>query len=149
GLRSAGLAYAVAIQSPTKVWRLDRLDRCRGEALSVRDLAAKLDEKKFRRCTWREGTRRDLSARFAAVRVACAYDNPNIAANEREALWLVIEWPDGEDAPTKFYLSSLAVSMSRRTLIRTIKERYRTERAYEDLKGELGLDHFEGRRWPG
>jgi len=83
------------------------------------------------------------------VRVACAYRDPLIEPSEREALWLVIEWPDGEQAPTKFYLSSLPASIARRTLIRTIKERYRTERAYEDLKGELGLDHFEGRRWPG
>lgn len=28
-------------------------------------------------------------------------------------------------------------------------QRWRTERVYEDLKGELGLDHFEGRRFPG
>jgi len=148
-LRRLGLDYALAVQAPTKVWRLDRLERTLGEALSVSELAARLGPKKFRRCTWREGTRHDLSARFAAVRVACAYRDPLIEPSEREALWLVIEWPDGEQAPTKFYLSSLPASIARRTLIRTIKERYRTERAYEDLKGELGLDHFEGRRWPG
>lgn len=148
-LRLLGLDYAVAVQSPTKVWRLDRLERCRGDAISVRDLAEKLGPKKFRRTTWRKGTRRDLSARFASVRVACAYNDPNIFPSEREALWLIIEWRDGEAAPTKFYLSSLQIRTSRRALIRTIKERYRTERAYEDLKGELGLDHFEGRRWPG
>lgn len=148
-LRKLGLDYAVAVQAPTKVWRLDRLERCRGDAISVRDLATKLGAKEFRRTTWRKGTRRDLSARFAAVRVACAYNNSNIPPSEREALWLIIEWPDGEAAPTKFYLSSLPSTVSRRKLIRTIKERYRTERAYEDLKGELGLDHFEGRRWPG
>lgn len=148
-LRSLGLDYAVAIQAPTKVWRLDRLDRCRGDAISARDLAAKLGPKKFRRTTWRKGTRHDLSARFAAVRVACAYHDPNISPSDREGLWLIIEWPDGEAEPTKFYLSSLPVTTSRRKLIAIIKERYRTERAYEDLKGELGLDHFEGRRWPG
>jgi SRSO17 transposase len=148
-LRRVGLDYAVAVQASMKVWRLDRLERNRGDALSLRELAKKLGPKQFRRCTWREGTRHDLSARFAAVRVACAYNNPLIEPSDREALWLVIEWPDGEEAPTKFYLSSLPASIARRTLIRAIKERYRTERAYEDLKGELGLDHFEGRRWPG
>lgn len=148
-LRQLGLDYALAVQASTKVWRLDRLERIRGEALSASALAAQLGPKKFRRCTWREGTRRNLSARFAAVRVACAYNNPLIEPREREALWLIIEWPDAEEAPTKFYLSSLPAAMARRTLIRAIKERYRTERAYEDLKGELGLDHFEGRRWPG
>jgi SRSO17 transposase len=148
-VRALGLDYAVAVQAPTKVWRLDRLERCRGDALSVRDLAEKLGPKKFRRTTWRKGTRHDLSARFAAVRVACAYKDPNIQPSTREGLWLIIEWPDSESEPSKFYLSSLPITTSRRKLIRIIKERYRTERAYEDLKGELGLDHFEGRRWPG
>jgi SRSO17 transposase len=148
-LRGLGLDYAVAVQSPTKVWRLDRMERCRGDAVSARDLAAQLGPKKFRRMTWRKGTKQDLHSRFAAVRVACAYDNPNILPSEREALWLIIEWPESEKEPTKFYLSSLPLATSRKALVRTIKERYRTERAYEDLKGELGLDHFEGRRWPG
>ncbi len=111
-LRALGLDYAVAVQSPTKVWRLDRLERCRGDALSVRDLAARLGPKKFRRTTWRKGTKQDLHARFAAVRVACAYDNPNILSSEREALWLIVEWPEGEAAPTKFYLSSLPLATS-------------------------------------
>src|SRR5258706_9768566 len=73
GVRALGLDYAVAIQSPTKVWRLDRLDRCRGEALSVRDLSPKLGDKKVRPCTWREGNLRDLSRRFATLRLAPAH----------------------------------------------------------------------------
>jgi SRSO17 transposase len=149
-LRSLGLDYALAVQSPTKVWMLDRLERTRGDAIAVSDLAAKLVAKNaFRRCTWRAGTREHLSARFAAVRVACAYNDPMIEPRVREAHWLVIEWPDSEDGPTKFHLSSLPGTLTRRQLVRAIKERYRTERIYEDLKGELGFDHFEGRRFPG
>lgn len=149
-LRQLGLEYGVAIQGPTKVWRLDRLERIRGEAVSVRDLAVKLvDARKFRRSTWREGTSARLTARFAAVRVACAYDNPTIEPRHREALWLFIEWPDNEAEPTKFYFCTGNTRLSRRQLVRAIKERYRTERTYEDMKGEIGLDHYEGRRWPG
>lgn len=149
-LRELGLEYAVSVLFTTKVWKLDRLDRIRGDEISARDLADTLVEKnKFRRCTWREGTSGRLSARFATVRVACAYDDLTIEPGVREALWLVIEWRDGEAAPSHFYLSSLPVTLSRRKLVRTIKERYRTERVYQDLKGQLGFDHFEGRRWPG
>lgn len=149
-LRDLGLDYALSVLFTTKVWKLNRAERTQGEAVSVGQLASTLvDKNAFRRCTWREGTNGRLSARFAAVRVACAYDDDSIEPSVREALWLVAEWRDGEEAPTHFYLSSLPASLSRRALVRAIKERYRTERVYEDLKGELGFDHFEGRRWPG
>jgi SRSO17 transposase len=64
-------------------------------------------------------------------------------------VWLVIEWPEGECQPTKFTLTTLPRRMSKKRIVCTIKERWRIERAYEELKGELGLDHFEGRSFPG
>ena len=69
--------------------------------------------------------------------------------SERERVWLICEWPDDEVGPTKYYFAVLPRKTSYTHLIRTIKERWRTERVYQDLKGELGLDHFEGRRFPG
>ena len=63
--------------------------------------------------------------------------------------WLLIEWPDGEPAPTHYTLARMRKTPSRKLLVRTTKERWRTERVYEDLKGELGLDHFEGRSYIG
>ena len=147
-LRDLGLDYAVGVDPQTKVWCLDRLLRRRGPALSVRDLAVSIGRKGFRRVTWREGTQQELWAYFARRRVVPFHDdgdNPSI----REDVWLVIEWPEGEDAPTKYYLGSLPRQITMKQLIRTIKQRWRTERVYEDFKGELGLDHFEGRRFPG
>jgi SRSO17 transposase len=70
-------------------------------------------------------------------------------AGDREPMWLVIEWPDGESKPTKFILTTLPRRLSHKQIVRIVKERWRTERAYEELKGELGLDHFEGRSFPG
>ena len=61
----------------------------------------------------------------------------------------MMEWPEGETTPTKFTLTSLRRRMSKKQIVRTVKERYRTEQAYEELKGELGLEHFEGRSFPG
>jgi len=57
--------------------------------------------------------------------------------------------PDSEPRPTKFSLTTLPAKMSEKEIIRLLKERWRTERMYEDLKGELGLDHFEGRSFTG
>jgi SRSO17 transposase len=69
--------------------------------------------------------------------------------SERAPQWLVIEWLDGESKPSKFYLTTLRRRMSKKQLVRTIKERWKTERAYQELKGELGFDHFEGRSFLG
>ena len=63
--------------------------------------------------------------------------------------WLIVERPDDESEPCKYYFATVPKDWSRRRLVRLIKERWKTERVYEDLKGELGFDHFEGRRFPG
>jgi SRSO17 transposase len=147
-IRQLNLHYAVAIDRTLKVWRMDAIARRSGDALCVADVAAQLPRKAFRRCTWREGTKEPLRARFARLRVVAFHDD-GIDPARREDVWLVIEWPDGEVAPTKCYLSSLPQKTSLKRLVRTIKERWRIERTYQDLKGELGLDHYEGRRFPG
>jgi SRSO17 transposase len=56
---------------------------------------------------------------------------------------------DGEEKPTKFTFTTLPRRMRKKALVRIVKERWRTERVYEELKGELGLDHFEGRSYQG
>jgi SRSO17 transposase len=147
-LRDRGLDYAVGIKGATKVWRIDAKLRRRGEAVSVEELALQLDPKRYRRTTWRDGTRRPLWSRFAMLRVVPFHDDgydPSI----REDVWLLIEWPRDEDAPTKYFFATLPRNTTRKRLVRVVKERYRTERLYEDLKGELGLDHYEGRSYPG
>jgi SRSO17 transposase len=82
------------------------------------------------------------------VRVKTTHDD-GIPLAAREAIWLVAEWPEGEKTPTEFFLTTLLRRMSHKQIVLLIKERRRTERMYEDLKGELGLDHFEGRSFPG
>ena len=101
-----------------------------------------------RRVTWRDGSRGRQTSRFAAVRVHLAHRHAEGAAPGPE-VWLLSEWPRGEPAPTKYFLSSLPATTSLRTLVRLGKLRWRIERDYQELKGELGLDHFEGRTWNG
>ncbi|GMU03073.1 hypothetical protein KH5H1_71940 [Corallococcus caeni] len=60
-----------------------------------------------------------------------------------------MEWPRGEAAPTKYHLSSLPPDTTLKELVRLSKLRWRVERDYQELKGEVGLDHFEGRSWRG
>jgi len=89
-----------------------------------------------------------LASFFAFRRVKVAHDD-GTDAGDREPMWLMIEWPAGESKPTKFVLTTLPRRMTKKQIVRVVKERWRTERAYEELKGELGLDHFEGRSFPG
>jgi SRSO17 transposase len=149
GIRALGLDYAVAVDPQTKVCLLDRAGHPREDAVSVRELAIRIHERGgFRYCSWRGGTKEDLAASFALRRVITANDR-RAQASEREPLWLLIEWRDGEPEPANYFLASLPEHTTKRRLIRTVMQRWRTERVYQDLKGELGLDHFEGRRFPG
>jgi SRSO17 transposase len=147
-VRVFGLDYAVAVNATTVVWLLDARDRRLGGAIDVKTLGLDLGERAFRKVTWREGTKRALASRFVFRRVTPAFDDGSDPST-REPVWLVIEWPEGEKAPTKFFLTTLRRRMSKKQIVRTIKERWKTERVYEELKGELGFDHFEGRSFIG
>jgi SRSO17 transposase len=130
------------------VWTLDSLGRRRDDAVTVAQLGKTLGEQAFRRVTWRTGTKMRLSSRFVFRRVKSAHaDEMPIA--ERAPIWLVIEWLEGEESPTKFYFTTLARRMTKKQIVRVIKERWKTERVYQELKGELGFDHFEGRSFRG
>ena len=120
-----------------------------GQAIALKQLALKLEAKgKFKRCTWRAGTRNDLSARFAMRRVTpCAEQAREL--DERPTVCLLIEWRDGESEPANYFFSSLPEDIPLEVLAALTMQRWRTERAYQDLKGQLGLDHYEGRRFPG
>ena len=114
-----------------------------------RPAAKTLDGQRWRRITWRNGTKGPLSARFAAVRVRIA-DGPTNADNTRlpgEEVWLIGEWRDNGDK--KYYLSTLPKRTSLRRLAATVKARWSCEQVHQQLKEELGLGDFEGRSWTG
>ena len=144
--RELGLPYGVGIMATDRVYRLDRLGRRIGKPVAVEDFAVGLGRGAYRRTTWREGSKQKLSSFFAMERVVMAQGD---GVEEREEVWLLMEWEAGEPAPTQYTVASLPTSITRKRLVRTVKQRWRTERVYQDLKGELGLDHFEGRRFRG
>jgi SRSO17 transposase len=126
---------------PTKA-RRDGLD-----VIAVRDLAIGLPAKAWHTIEWREGTNDVLSSRFARLRVRVASSRQQGGKRARE--WLLIEWPDGEDVPTKYWLSTLPKNIAFCDLVDAAKLRWRIERDYQELKQEVGLGHFEGRGWRG
>lgn len=142
-LDELGLQYAVDVKSNTVVRRVCA-DAKLGKPMSVKTLGRRL-QSKFKTTTWREGSKAALASRFTRVRVVACHGD----AEPRDPQWLLIEWPHDEDDPTHFVLSTLPKTMSIKEMIGTLKNRWRIERSYEDLKGQLGLDHYEGRSFVG
>ena len=156
GLDARGLRWAVGIARNQKVYGVDvQLVAPTGRARKpvpdqeprpAEDVLAPLP---WRRVTWRQGTKVRLSARFAALRVRVG-DGETWGNNRHlpgDEVWLVGEWRSSGER--KYYLSNLPPSISRRALVGTIKARWVCEQAHQQLKEELGLDHYEGRSWTG
>ena len=89
-----------------------------------------------------------LRQRFARLRVRPSHRD-YWRAEPRPEEWLLIEWPEGENAPTKYWLSTLPNTTPITALVDTTKLRWCIERDFQDLKQEIGLDHYEGRGWRG
>jgi SRSO17 transposase len=106
---------------------------------------------RWRAISWRTGTKGKLKARFAAVRVRVA-DGPPQRIRDKQHLPGDEAWLIGEhriSGEKKYYLANLPAKIDLRTLASVIKARWICEQAHQQLKEELGLDHFEGRSWQG
>ena len=165
-LDALGLPYVVGITSAVVVWPpgvdplppkpysglgrppvMPRRTRAR-QPMSVKALAGQVPAQAWQTISWREGTNQTLSSRFAALRVRHAGGNSG-RARLKPQQWLLIEWPTGQDDPLKHYLSNLPEDTAINDLVAKAHMRWRIERDYQDLKQELGLDHYEGRGWRG
>ena len=164
GLTQRGLTWAVGIPLHLKVypvgvqmiWPRAKRGRPRQHAIpNILSIAAEdmLAGAKWQAITWRTGTKGKLKARFAAVRVRTA-DGPPQRIRDKgqqhlpgDEAWLIGEHrASGEK---KYYLANLPAGVNLRKLAATIKARWVCEQAHQQMKEELGLDHFEGRSWQG
>jgi SRSO17 transposase len=117
------------------------------QAVEVRAWAATQSPRRWRLVSWRNGTNPPWRARYGATRVTPAHDwRERRLAPE---VWLLCERDLGSDPRTKYYLVSLPPTTSLRALVRLAHQRWAIEQQYQELKDEIGLDHFEGRTLPG
>ena len=169
GLSARGLVWAVGIPKHQKVYpsHVSLIFPVAGrgrprknpipDTLSV-SAEAMLADAQWTKLSWRNGTKGPLQASFAAARIRIA-DGPPQRIHDKgqqhkgqqhmpgEEAWLVGECrPSGE---RKYYLSNLPAETDLKTLAATIKARWVCEQAHQQMKEELGLDHFEGRSWQG
>jgi SRSO17 transposase len=128
---------------PRTVARADR------EPESVRALAKRLPARAWKTLPCRTTPAgEDVTSRFAFVRVVAAHPVRRDHRPPREE-WLIIEWSPTEEAPTDYWLSNLPARTPRERLARLARLRWAIELDYRQLKGELGLDHYEGRSYLG
>jgi SRSO17 transposase len=163
GLTARGLLWTVGILSTQGVYSVSARityprasavgrPRTRGvpseRASSAAERIAAIGARAFRRVTWRRGTKGPLRAEFAAVRVRVG-DGPAVKDGVHlpgDEVWLIAEKRTDE---IRYYLSNLPRNTPLKTLAASIKARWACEQAHQQMKEELGLDHFEGRSWHG
>jgi len=164
-LDTTGCEYVVAVSAKTGVYGPDtsfavprpvgRFGRPRTvvradqKPVSVRALAERLPAEAWQTLACRTTPRGEhVCGRFAFVRVASAHA---VVRNHEPPRWewLIVEWPQGAQAPSDYWLSNLAETTPPQRLARLARLRWTVELDYRQLKGELGLDHYEGRSYLG
>ena len=165
-LRERGLFYCVRVPWTTTAWqepprfgepapvrrgfRAKRGPLLGPEPKHLLSIAQELPVSAWKKVTWRQGTKGPQRSRFSAVSLWAAHGWKQGPQPERVEEVALIEWPEGEPAPTRYWLARLPkkkVALAK--LVATAKARWRVEQDYRELKDELGLDHFEGRGWQG
>ena len=164
GLDDRGLGYVVQVKGVTSAYpsELQRelsdypgrgrrpVPRYRSKPSSLRALALTAGSGEAVTVGWREGSRGELSSRFLALRVRPAGVKLRRGNHDELPLaWLVCEWPDDHEEPTKYWLSNLPTETPLERLVSLAMLRWRVEHDYRELKDGLGLDHFEGRSYRG
>ncbi len=161
-LEARQLPYVVGISSTTGVWskppnaQIPRYQgrgspptRYRyGKQRPISAQGAAVQAPGWKTIRWRQGTQGWLESRFAALRVQPSHGFVRGQSPHKE-VWLLIEWPESEKEPTKYFLCDLPATYTLRRLVRLAKCRWKIEQDYQQLKEELGLDHYEGRSWIG
>jgi SRSO17 transposase len=162
GLEARGLSYVVGVtgdfvvftRQPRWQWpaasprgrprRRPRLAEGSPAPVALSELAK---QTRLRRVTWREGTKGKLSGRFAWLRVWPAQGWQGGDCASKGPIWLLIEEQAGGEI--KYAFSNLPEGTGMRRAVALWKSRWPVEQGYQQMKEELGLDHFEGRSWRG
>jgi len=165
-LDAAGLQYVLSVGSETKVFAPDTSfaapkrsggggrppsrPRPDTEPQAIAALIAGLSPEQWQTVTFRDGPdKQRVSSRFCFVRVRAANRAKKRTPWPPREEWLIAEWPEGREAPTDYWLSNLPEGTEPERLARLARLRWKIELDYKQLKGELGLDHYEGRSWLG
>ena len=144
----AATVFAVPERSQGARGPAPRAPRADRKAVSVERFARSLADEDFHTVSFRGKGKKRLRSRFAFQRIIAAHPVTRDNQAPREE-WLITEWPAGRDAPSDYWISSLPADTKSERLARLARLRWMIELDYRQLKGELGLDHYEGRSYLG
>jgi len=165
-LDQAGFAYVLSIDTDASVFapetvfalpaRKGKAGRPRArlhpdrEPEHVAELVNRLAPQNLQTVTFRDGPDgKPITSRFCFLRVRAVKRWKHGAAEQPREEWLICEWPAGRDRPSDYWISNLPADTPPEQLARLARMRWKIELDYRQLKGELGLDHYEGRSWLG
>lgn len=165
-LHDSDLQYVLSVGADTKVFAAEttftvpepqggagppysrpRPDR---DPVTIAELIADLPPEQFQTVTFRDGPDgKPVTSRFCFLRVRAANRAKKRTPWPPREEWLIAEWPDGHDQPSDYWISNLPEETEPEQLARLARLRWKIELDYKQLKGELGLDHYEGRSYLG
>jgi SRSO17 transposase len=143
-----GATFAVPDRKPGKPGRTPAAHHADRDPVSVGEYAKTLPDTDFQTVGFRGKGKTRVRSRFAFKRVTAAHPVTRDRLAPREE-WLIIEWPEGDAAPSDYWISNLPARTKPQRLARLARLRWMIELDYRQLKGELGLDHYEGRSYLG
>lgn len=165
-LHDAELQYVLSVGAETKVFApgttftMPERQRTTGrppkrlqadtDPETIGALIARLGPQHAQTVAFRDGPDGEpMTSRFIFVRVRAAHRWHKGMAEAPREKWLIAEWPEGKEQPTDYWISNLPADSAPERLARLARLRWKIELDYKQLKGELGLDHYEGRSWAG
>ena len=148
GVYAPGTVFAVPERKPGSRGRAPSVLRTEAEPRSIGELVAELPPEAFQTVAFRDIDGGQLHSRFAFVRVIASNPIDELRQDPREE-WLIAEWPEGHEHPSDYWISNLPAGTEPEQLARLARLRWMIELDYKQLKGELGLDHYEGRSYAG
>jgi SRSO17 transposase len=143
-----GAVFAVPDRKPGKPGRTPAAHHADRDPISVGEYAKTLTDTDLQTVTFRGTGKTKMRSRFAFKRITAAHPVTRDRLAPREE-WLIIEWPEGAEHPSDYWISNLPARAKPQRLARLARLRWMIELDYRQLKGELGLDHYEGRSWLG
>jgi SRSO17 transposase len=164
-LHNAGREYVLAVGAETAVYapettfavppRTSKMGRPPSrprpdrEPEAIKALIARLGRQAAQTVSFRDGPDGEpMTSQFIFVRVRAAHHVPGRPGPPREE-WLIAEWPQDAEQPLHYWISDMAIDTPPERIARLARLRWKIELDYKQLKGELGLDHYEGRSWIG
>ncbi len=164
GLETRRLTYCVGVDGQLTLWRTETLRRPipyqgfgrppaaryfpEAAPETARQIADQLPDEAWEELVYWQGTKGRLKAPFAALRVQPAHGYKQHQP-EQPMVWLLIQKTPDKQTPYVFYLSNMDASTLLSQLVKVTRLRWRIEMDYQTLKGQVGLDHYEGRSWLG